>query len=438
MEHFTVNSVHSVEAIFEYLNAESVLYVWLHGYDRCRWGDIDIAVYDVELADVRRLVEGFCDTYGFLLLQEISHESSAVYYVLVSKDTFNDYLAVDICTDYRRNGRILISGARLVAGRIWHGSYYIPAPETEAAYLFLKRSLKSYWTRDHLNDFEQKCENDNVKIYNMLRDYLPVNILHRFVNFAATGNLDGVNKLCSTIRRQILIRTLAAHPIKTVIYHSKELMRIKNRIARTTGLFIAIIGTDGCGKTTIIGALSEALSPAFRKQAKYHWKPTILGKGLAENSFVPEPHRLPPRSASLSFCKIIIYSIQYLLGYLLIMYPKKIRSTLIIFDRYYYDLLVDQRRFRIKLPKRVLEIFLKVIPKPDIVFCLRTKPVIAFKRKNELGIIELQRQVSEFERLRGRIGKRFFVIDNNGSPDESLESIKRIIFTMLANRIRIG
>lgn len=65
----------------------------------------------------------------------------------------------------------------------------------------------------------------------------------------------------------------------------------------------------------------------------------------------------------------------YTFGYAKSVYPKiATKAKVFIFDRYYYDYYIDQRRSRTSLPQWVLRFGEIFVPVPDLILCLGGDP----------------------------------------------------------------
>src|ERR1017187_7994795 len=114
---------------------------------------------------------------------------------------------------------------------------------------------------------------------------------------------------------------------------------------RPAGLFIVALGPDGVGKSTVIKHLVEVTRPAFRGHQLFHWRPSSLWPRKHIGN-VTDPHGQVPHSAWWSVARILLHILDYWFGYLTKIRPALARSNLVVFDRYFYDLLVDRRRYR--------------------------------------------------------------------------------------------
>jgi thymidylate kinase len=87
------------------------------------------------------------------------------------------------------------------------------------------------------------------------------------------------------------------------------------------------------------------------------------------------------------------------LGYIFVVRPKLIRSTLVVFDRYYHDLLVDPRRYRYGGPMWLARLIGKLIPQPDLWILLDAPAEVLHSRKKEVSYEETVRQRKEYLKL---------------------------------------
>lgn len=432
-----INNIALLGELFNYLNCK-INYVWIHGYNNESLGDVDIAINECEFNKIEKYILEFCDKNGFKLLQILQHEYCAKYFVL-GKQTENstEYLIPDICSNYVRDSRILIKAIDLLGGRVYNGQFYHCNSLTEAKYILLKRTLKKEWGINHLKDFKN-IYNNNTAVVNCLDIYLKDALLQELIINIEKDDINALNGIIKQVRKSVLLRTFIKNPLQYFHYQINNFLRIIKRVIKPTGLFIAIIGTDGSGKSTVINKLSAELAPVFRRISLQHWKPSLFNKNNSQKITVTEPHKEAPRSIFVSCVKLLIYLLQYLSGYVIKIFPMKVRSTLIVFDRYYYDFLVDQKRFRLKLPKKIIKIFSFLIPRPDLIFHLNTKPSIALERKNELNLEELKRQNEEFASLRNLLKERFFIIENNEDAVSAVNKITSVVFNYLEKRVIAG
>lgn len=70
------------------------------------------------------------------------------------------------------------------------------------------------------------------------------------------------------------------------------------------------------------------------------------------------------------------------------------KGDIILYERYYYDILFHPRRYRAREIKFVAKLLTKMIPRPDLIVYLHGEPSIIQSRKPELSLDEISRQQS--------------------------------------------
>lgn len=159
-------------------------------------------------------------------------------------------------------------------------------------------------------------------------------------------------------------------------------------------VIVVILGTDGCGKSSVVERLEIGLAGSFSEVRVLHLRPRLGRGGAREGSPITEPHRLPPRGLLTSTAKLLYLLVDYCS-----IYPWKWRQRarpaprgLIIFDRYYHDLLIDPRRYRYGAPLWLARVIGRLVPSPDLWILLDAPPDVIRGRKQEVAIDELVRQ----------------------------------------------
>lgn len=214
------------------------------------------------------------------------------------------------------------------------------------------------------------------------------------------------------------------------------------RLFKQPGFTIAFLGVDGAGKSTIINSITPKLNKAFHKAIYYeHMRPNklvsiarLFGKKEEFNGPVTNPHGSTPSGYLGSLLRWSYYMLDYTFGFYLKVWPKKsIRSCIWIFDRYYYDYLIDPKRGRINLPTWILKFGQVIIPEPDIILCLGTDPTSIHKRKPELTLKEVERQVLELKAFCNSHKKAVW-IDTGKDIESSSNATLEFITTMMSER----
>jgi thymidylate kinase len=201
-----------------------------------------------------------------------------------------------------------------------------------------------------------------------------------------------------------------------------------NKIFFSKRYFISIHGPDGVGKTTFINHFKSQFSELVSPQSKifvFHFRPYLIpnlkrllyGKKFKESDedFL-NPHRALPSGYFLSIIRMVYYFVDFFIGYHLKIKRLIRNGDIVIFDRYFQDIIVDSKRARIKLPNWFKELLYGFVPKPGISFYLFTNSNIVFSRKQELNIIEIERQLKYYKLLANKYNNSFLV-DTTGSNE---------------------
>jgi len=225
--------------------------------------------------------------------------------------------------------------------------------------------------------------------------------------------------------------------VKILKSYSDRLYRFKN----TPGVTIAMLGTDGAGKTTIIDKILKPLNEAVHNAVYYeHMRPNLIpniaqlfGKEK-QTEAISNPHASKPSGLLGSTLRLFYYSFDYIIGFWLKIYPVMVKkSSIWIFDRYYYDYMIDPKRARISLPTWVINGMNFFIPKPDLILCFGAEPSIIYQRKPEHTLEEVRKQVDKLKIFCEKNSSAVW-IDTGVSIDKSVEETLITISSMMSKR----
>lgn len=388
-----------LQSICQNLDSRQIPYCVLHSYDPLFDGsDIDIALG----APIERIVPLLIATARpkARLIQCLQHEHNAYFYVLAF-EIGNSYkfLKLDFCTDYQRDGLTWLPISTLLADRRTCNDIVIPAPAVEAIYLILKRVLKGQITASGVKRIASLLEQDRLGLEVFIARFFGPHERIKLLTLIEKQDLFSWEFSLPRLRRHLFSYNMMRHPGEVISYWRYEVSRKVHRILHPTGLSVVLVGPDGSGKSSIARELSVDLLGPFRHANIFHSRPDILpamailvGNRSHAAEAAIQPHKFEPYSSSISLIRLLYYWVDYTLGYWLRVVPSRVCSTLVIFDRYFQDYFVDQRRYRLNLPSAVVLWFVSHIPNPDIVIYLDCEVETLCRRKMELSPEELQRQ----------------------------------------------
>ncbi len=192
------------------------------------------------------------------------------------------------------------------------------------------------------------------------------------------------------------------------------------------GIWLAVLGPDGSGKTALIDHLRRDLSKGFAEIHRYHLRPHF---GRPTHAFPPvtRPHAQSARALLPSLMKLLFWFADYWIGYLLLVRPQVKAGGLVLFDRYAHDLLVDPQRYRLPLlALGCARLLAAAVPLPNLFILLYAPATVLQERKSEVSFLESQRQGHEYIRLIESLPNSL-VIDARRPLDDVADEARRCI-----------
>lgn len=401
--------------------------------------DIDIVVSEGKLSLVTEKILGFCDSHGIKLVQLIRHEQSAIYFVIawLGENGLPCFFVPDICEDYYRNGKLLLKSQEIIASRTpaldqagAQRGFYIASPAINFIYYLVKRIDKKSIDLSHGSYLSQLWKSDQAGAERQIQKFWKDTDYVQSISQAAQN--DRWENICA----QVVVFRSALH--KAIKFNFSdfynELRRKINRIIHPTGLMIAFLGPDGSGKSSVISAVKQSLKPLFRRVQYIHLR-VRWRKGNTDVLPVTDPYQKSPRNNLLSTLKIFYFLFNYVMGHITSVKPALIKSTLVIFDRYYHDILADSRRYRYGGPRGLARLISKFIPKPDLWLVLDAPAEILQSRKNEVSWDESESQRQAYLKLMKYLDHGI-KLDSSLCIEEVVKNTNQAVIDYLALRIK--
>ncbi len=252
---------------------------------------------------------------------------------------------------------------------------------------------------------------------------------------------EGLNRIGKELQSCIRKKILKGHFFKVLTVNCRLINRF---FCKAPGYVLVVEGTDGAGKSTVIDAITPILNEAFHNGVIYnHLRPNVmpdlgglLRKKKKEDAHIVnvDPHAQRASGLLGSIVRWGYYMIDYTFGYY-----KKVwlqihtKSKVFIFDRYYYDYYIDQKRSRTSLPRWIIRIGEVFVPKPDLILCLGGNPELIFERKPETSLGEVSRQVDELKQFCNNRNNSVW-IDTTVPIEESVTNVMKAICCMMVGR----
>ncbi len=180
---------------------------------------------------------------------------------------------------------------------------------------------------------------------------------------------------------------------------------------------ITFSGVDGAGKTTLLNDLKKVLSEQrHEKVVVLRHRPSILpilsawthGKQAAEaKAATTLPRQGKNKNGLSSLLRFGYYFTDYLLGQFYVFIRYTLLGYTVIYDRYYFDFIIDGKRSNITLGERLPKWLYRFIFKPRLNIFLYADPLVIRQRKQELPIADIERMTGRYKNLFNDLAKRY-------------------------------
>src|SRR5262245_3697105 len=256
-----------IEAHMQPLTLDDNLpYCILHGW---QWwphdlsGDLDMAIAPQHLSALERSLQA---QEGSRPVQLLQHEASGFYFVLACEGEQGiDFVLVDAATDYRRDGRVFFTASELLTGRCRQNGLWVASPQVEFGYLLVKKILKGAIATHQQQRLWELLQELGESAGAMARRLFGPQLGDCVLKWIVTQNWTAFEYHVPRLQRALLWQALWRDPFNLLRYWLPEGARVWRRWRHPTGLYLAVLGPDGAGKSTLIESLRADLAGAFRR-----------------------------------------------------------------------------------------------------------------------------------------------------------------------------
>jgi thymidylate kinase len=349
-------------------------------------GDIDCVVSRIHPYWALRLPN------SWRLCQCLHYEPLGWYWVL---EHLEEFIAVDVIDDPRGFNRQAFPSTLAL-----EGTGPLARDPIRAAYLTAKRIRKGIRDTVEWERIAELAREDPEAYGAVLKRIFGHDVGKEIMGLGLSGSVPSL-KLWARARKRQQFRRVAGLG-QTAILAGLTVRRGLTRLTRPTGLHVVITGPDGSGKSTVAGALPDVMRGPFRRHKHIHWRPGLLprlGALIGQSKGDPSlPHARSPYGSRLSLILLTYYWLDFALGSLVRIWPWRIRSTLVLVERGWWDFAVDPVRYRLRVSQRVVRALGRFLPSPDLLVILDASTEALLERKRELPHEELAKQLEAWPR----------------------------------------
>ena len=432
--------------LFNTINKMNIIYCVLRNYDTLPYytngSDIDIFIHPNDFHSFHKTIKKIARKYNGEIIS-VLNALNVIDIAIMGKyndnywgirfDTFT-YIGTNDCT---------ILTNKFVTERIeFHNGIKVANYQDAVIIAFIKEIIGAKKYNKRYSDDAIKFFLKEIDTYeNEFLNVLPKDIVENVLVPLLMNQIPFSKKIPKTLftgyrKKSLRIKKLTFFYELFLIYFYKF-----KRLIVTPGFSVTFLGTDGSGKSTIIEKIVPLLEKPLHNKILYsHMRPNMIpnigelfGKKITQSE-ITEPHAAKPSGFVGSLMRLGYYSFDYIIGYWKVVHVKLAQKTTVwIFDRYYYDYLIDPKRARINLPSWIIKGVGCFVPKPDLIVCLGTKPEIIHSRKPELPLDEVVKQVDKLKYFSDNENKAVW-IDTGKSLDESINQTLEAIKSKMASR----
>lgn len=423
--------------LFRFLDEEGVEYCALgdlRDYPASAASGLDLIVSKRTQLTLPALLKAFCDRAQLQLIDRLTASDEASQFLLAwpSRAGRPEFLSLCLRSDYLRHGRRLWTAAELLKRRtLASGSdekcaIYVP-PAAKEFVRHLLQCIDGNALADR--DGEHLARQWRLDPEGAARE------VARFWDVSREGGVilrAAVAEQWTPVRaaRDALHAALAFHNVPSPASGRSELRRLWRRYMRPQGMLIACLGPDGAGKSEVIEALTAHPLAPFDRGRSMHLRPYVMPPRRKRDDHM---QMRKPRGRLGTIAKLMMFAADYWIGYWTRIRPSLVRSTLLVSDSYFDDVLVDPRRYRMHRPLAFARLLAPWIPRPALWLVFDVPAHVLRERRGLNDEGELDRQRREYRRvLRGR--RNVVVLDASEPIAQVIADAERAIVAQAARR----
>ena len=427
---------------FQELGKSNIRFFIIRNYeglpDKNTSKDVDIILKYGTVKAAERILKDVFRRNGLSYFYRVIIEECYVHYAINKKGDFA--IHIDLMNGYINRGVELFTFEELYSQTIDYNGFRVLNELYNGVMLFIYKQFgyKKPILKDSYKDTIYNCWLHYPEFSSILEKMLGKNTYSKVSECIKQKDFDGMLAYSPMVSKQLRKYSNCSSFIINQYRRMRFVIQKVNRIVfqyRKYEKSFSVMAPDGTGKTTFLTQLLNRLAFLYVDAPNntgrfhlYHFRPSLFpnlgevgekARIMKQDTDFTNPHRAKPAGLVSSLIRITYYWMDYVLGWMYYTRRDVQYDLYTVYDRYSYDLLVDPRRTRLKLPYWVRRCFVACMPHPKINFFLKASPDVIIKRKAELTHDEIIRQVSAYERLSVR--KNVITIDANRCMDEMID-----------------
>lgn len=415
-------------------------------------GDVDVLIRPGQVRRAEAALENLVP--GHFVLRRVERNGHLLVWIGSATEFRNaareertaEVLEMDFVTELQWKGIAYQNTIAVLSAARLEGGIWVAADVDKASHVLCHAILdKNCIKPSYRAAIAEVVSERGAKAFAPLESFVGPEMVGRLHETFTNGGDDALLALRSDLVRSLLFsRPTAASG--WLAYTAARGLRMALALAKPPGVLIATAGPDGVGKSTLLANTRLVLESTFDpiRDQYMGWREFVLptkrlllwlqrtlknraGKG-GESSGKPATHSgheepEGPMSWTHNF-SVIHYFVDLWARYLLQIRPALARGGLVLCDRYFFDVLVQEVALCENPTLR--RILLALTPSPTATALLSGDPEVIAARKREMSPEKTARDMASLAVLKGRKG----VLDLNAQKpvEENLEGVLRGIF----------
>lgn len=389
--------------------------------------DIDIIITRESLRAIRPALLRLIEENGWKIVTYLDSDRLYTYVLSVGDEQKTELVQWDFFVNTSVWGVLLMDAKEFLQNKQWNGFlYYVGTGEQFLDKYLYNRAVGAPYPKKY--EATKRAAQDLPEVKEKLKRTLGIDSVE-----------EGDRAIGRSLFWQCLKRQIAQRPWGLLADVGRFVRTFAgNYICSRTGFSIGFTGPDGAGKTTVIDLLIEELGNVFRSaHAYYHFRPNLFGNisdvahsaGLKKevDKNYNQPHRGGRTGWMSSVLRLLYYTTDYIIGYFIKVKSLTRITRLVIFDRYYTDIICDSRRSRIYLSPKFLYAFGRLfIPRLDYNILLTASTETILGRKGELDREGIEAINERIDFLADKPG--YLKVMNESTPEVAVREIIDHIF----------
>lgn len=413
--------------LFKYLNSNTN-YAVLRNHEGLPYSnksrDIDILIEKKEYNRIKKDIVDIIVAEGYKIITYFESERIHTFVCGLTTPEKTDIIQFDFFFRTSVYGVTVINASDMLLAKQFNGEVYHVSKEYEFLDKFLYLKLLGIPYPKKYAELE-KLMTENKTVDNIINQLFGEKSLESLKE--KQGKQLMLKKLVRNLKSSFVNQT--SNVISFWVAYICNLLSPK-------GFSVGFTGPDGSGKTTVLEIIYSELEHVYSGIKLFHFRPTILpniGEAACNAGIKKEvdrdynnPHRGSKTGIISSSIRLCYYSVDYIIGYWIKIRPLLHQRSVVLFDRYYTDIIADSRRSRIHLNYKFLTWFRHIIPSLNYNILLTASSETILKRKQELDAPGIESINKKLDYLATK--SDYQLVLNESTPQEAVFEILSHIF----------